>query len=120
MYLPEKKPPYRQHKWSLYKRWQVFAPLGLALCGFGLCLVSEASYLMHSDAPTIRWVAFGTIGLVVFNSGLAFFGEAVKSRSIYEVRKSIKKMQKRKLKELKLKAKISKPAPKTESNKGEA
>lgn len=111
MYLPEKKPPYRQQKWSLYKRWQVFAPLGLALCGFGLCLVSEASHLMHSGAPTFSWVMFGTLSLVVFNSGLAFFGEAVKCRALYEMRKSIKKMQKNRLKLLKAKSKSIKPNP---------
>ncbi len=112
MYLPEKKPPYRQQKWTLYKRWQVFAPLGLALCGFGLCLLTEASHLMHSGAPTIRWVSFGTISLVVFNSGLAFFGEAVKCRALYEMRKALKKRQKRRLKELIAKAKLNKSSSK--------
>ena len=111
MYIPEKKPPYTQHKWTLYKRWQVFAPLGLVLCGFGLCLVTEASHLMHSGVPTIRWVVFGTISLVVFNSGLCFFGEAVKCRDLYEMRKALKKRQKKRLRDLKAKSKLTRPLP---------
>lgn len=112
MYLPEKKAPYKKQKWSLYKRWQVFAPLGLVLCGFGLCLVSETSHLMHSGAPTIRWVVLGSISLIIFNSGLAFFGEAVKCRSLYEIRKALKKRQKRRLKDFKAKNKTNKPGSK--------
>ena len=109
MYLPEKKPPLKQQKWTLYKRWQVFAPLGLVLTGFGLCLINEASYLMHSGAATIRWVVFGTISLVVFNSGLCFFGEAVKCRALYEMHKALKKRQKQRLK---LRGKAGKGNPK--------
>ncbi|MDJ1501302.1 hypothetical protein [Xanthocytophaga agilis] len=116
MYLPEKKAPYKQQKWSLYKRWQVFAPLGLALCGFGLCLVSETSHLMHSGSPTIRWVVMGTISLVIFCSGLAFFGEAVKCRALYEMRRALKKQQKKRLKDLKAKGKSSKSGTKSEPN----
>lgn len=116
MYLPEKKAPYKQQKWSLYKRWQVFAPLGLALCGFGLCLVSETSHMLHSGTPTIRWVFLGTISLVIFCSGLAFFGEAVKSRTLYEVRRALKKQQKKRLKELKSKTKPNKSGTKPDVN----
>ncbi len=66
-----------------YKRWLIFAPVGLVLTGFGLCLVAEAAILKFKGAPTLDWVLYGTIALVVFNSGLSFFGTAVVERIRY-------------------------------------
>lgn len=80
------QPPVKT-KWSLYKRWQIFAPTSLMLTGMGLCLFGTANHLMHSGAPFLRWFVAGTISLVTFNSGLALFGEAVRSRILYDLRK---------------------------------
>ena len=83
---PPPIPPVKT-KWSLYKRWQIFAPTSLILTGMGLCLFGTANHLMHSGAPFLRWFVAGTISLVTFNSGLALFGEAVRSRILYDMRK---------------------------------
>lgn len=67
-----------------YRNWFIFAPLGLATAGFGLCLVAEAATLKASGAGWLEWVPFGTVALVVFNTGLSFFGRAVLERIRYE------------------------------------
>lgn len=67
-----------------YKRWKLFAPLGLLLVGAGLSLLIDAGTYKFSGAPTLNWIAYGTFGLVVFNAGLSVFGEAILERSRYE------------------------------------
>ena len=89
---PPPKPPVKI-KWSLYKRWQIFAPTSLILTGMGLCLFGTASHLMHSGAPFLRWFVAGTISLVTFNSGLALFGEAI--RSLYDMHKKKRRDKRR-------------------------
>ncbi len=76
--------------WSnrYFRRWFWMAPLGLALVGFGLCLLVEAGYYKHSGADTWDWFLYGTLALVVFNSGLSIFGGAVVNRARYERQKS--------------------------------
>lgn len=86
MNLPPPNPVVKT-KWSLYKRWQIFAPTGLILTGLGLCLFGSANHLMHSGEPFFRWFIAGTVSLVTFNSGLALFGEAVRCRTLYDLRK---------------------------------
>ena len=57
-------------------KWLVFSPLGLALIGFGLTLVSDAARAKSAGEP---WFWYGTLALVVFNTGVVFFGEGVKN-----------------------------------------
>lgn len=89
MLMNEQTPPRTpvKTKWSLYKRWQIFAPTGLMLTGMGLCLFGTASHMMHSGETFLRWFTAGTISLVTFNSGLALFGEAVRCRTLFDLRK---------------------------------
>lgn len=67
------------HKW----RW--FAPLGLALIGFGISVVGYAVELRTLSASAATWFAWGTAGLVLLNAGVACFGEAVKQRVLYDL-----------------------------------
>ena len=68
-----------------HRRWKIQAPLGLALFGFGLCLVGEATELKHApDAITWQWVSFGTFALVVTNAGLSILADAAKHRALFE------------------------------------
>lgn len=57
-------------------KWLLFSPLGLALIGFGLTLVTDAARAKSEGEP---WFWYGTLALVVFNAGIAFFGEGVKN-----------------------------------------
>ncbi len=57
-------------------KWLLFSPLGLALIGFGLTLVTDAARAKAAGEP---WFWYGTVALVVFNAGIAFFGEGVKN-----------------------------------------
>ena len=57
-------------------KWLVFSPLGLALIGFGLTLVTDAARAKTAGEP---WFWYGTLALVVFNAGVVFFGEGVKN-----------------------------------------
>jgi len=57
-------------------KWLLFSPLGLALLGFGLTLVTDAARAKSAGEP---WFWYGTLALVVFNAGIVFFGEGVKN-----------------------------------------
>lgn len=65
--------------------WLVFAPLGLALIGFGVSVTLYAGELRVQDAGFQAWFLWGTCGLVILNSGVACFGEAVKHRVLLEL-----------------------------------
>jgi hypothetical protein len=67
------------------KRWLLFAPFGLILVGFGLCVFGTALYKMRDNAPMIEWFIWGTGSLVLINAGLCFFGQAVKYSILYEL-----------------------------------
>ncbi len=67
------------------KMWLMFAPLGLALIGFGASVTGYAVELRTLDADFWTWFWWGTAGLVLLNSGVACFGEAVKRRVLYEL-----------------------------------
>jgi hypothetical protein len=71
---------------QLFKKWQLFAPLGLTLIGFGLSVVGHAVGLKTTEAVWWQWVVWGTLGLVLTNAGIAVFGDAVKCRVLYELR----------------------------------
>jgi hypothetical protein len=67
-----------------YKNWLIQAPLGLALVGFGACLIAEAAMTKYAGG---HWFWYGTLALVVFNSGLCIFGNSILHRVRYELEK---------------------------------
>lgn len=71
-------------KGTQYRSWLIKAPAGLAIIGFGACLIAEAAALKYSGAVSWEWIAYGTVALVVFNAGLCVFGAAIIHRVHYE------------------------------------
>ena len=67
-----------------YKQWLIFAPLGLAIFGFGLALFGEANTMKAGGTEFIGWFSFGTLALVVVNAGLSLFGRAIINRAKWE------------------------------------
>ena len=67
-----------------YKRWKLYAPLGLMIIGLGVSIVAEAAMLKYDDTIWWKWVGLGTLGLVILNSGVSVVGEAVLYRARYE------------------------------------
>jgi hypothetical protein len=65
------------------KRWFWQAPVGLALIGFGLTLLSEAAAAKQKQSP--GWFPLGTLALSVINSGISIFGDSVKHRVLHEL-----------------------------------
>ncbi len=76
---------------QLFKKWRLFAPLGLTLIGLGISIVGKAIGLKLIHADTLEWFLWGTLGLIVTNAGIAVFGDAVKCRVLYELRETNKK-----------------------------
>ena len=70
-----------------YRKWRLFAPLGLAVTGLGASLLGYSVELKSGGASLLTWFSWGTLSLCVFNAGIAVFGEAVKSRTLYELEK---------------------------------
>lgn len=68
-----------------YRRWQILAPLGLALSGLGASLLGHATLVKQAGKPFWQWFVWGTVSLCIFNAGVAIFGEAVKERTLYEL-----------------------------------
>ncbi|MEL6309218.1 MAG: hypothetical protein AAFV98_07795 [Chloroflexota bacterium] len=64
-----------------YEKWNLMAPVGLAVLGLGLSLTGDA---IASKSKGNGWFWKGTLGLIVFNAGIAIFGEAIKARALYE------------------------------------
>lgn len=77
--------PPESHRSTYRKRWLLFAPFGLILVGFGLCVFGTALFKMRDNAPIIQWFLWGTGSLVLINAGLCFFGQAVKYSILYEL-----------------------------------
>jgi hypothetical protein len=65
-----------------YEKWNRFAPLALLIVGIGVSIIGDAT--IGKAKGRRGWVLKGTLGLIVLNAGLAIFGEAVKSRALYE------------------------------------
>jgi len=65
-----------------YEKWNRFAPLALLIVGVGVSIIGDAT--IGKARGRRGWVLKGTLGLIVLNAGLALFGEAVKSRALYE------------------------------------
>jgi hypothetical protein len=66
-------------------QWKTYAPIGLALIGFGFSLTGEAVTAKGKGKPVWQWLLVGTVGLSVLNAGIAIFGEAVKRRALEQV-----------------------------------
>jgi hypothetical protein len=69
---------------AFLRKWRWAAPCGLTLIGLGASLLGEAIILKASNSSFWEWFASGTVALVVLNAGVAVFGEAVKTRALYE------------------------------------
>lgn len=69
-----------------FKKWQFFAPLGLALIGLGLSLLGHSIGLKQANVSTLTWFGWGTLSLVLINARIAIFGEAVKARVLFELK----------------------------------
>ena len=70
--------PMKKH---YFRRWLLLAPTGLALIGFGLSLLGEATLAKFAGQS---WFWPGTLALIVTNSGVVLFGESIKARWAYE------------------------------------
>lgn len=64
-------------------RWLLLAPLGLAVIGFGACLVAEAAMTKYAGGP---WFWRGTLALIVLNTGVCLVGSAVREEVLYHLR----------------------------------
>ena len=73
---------------TLFRRWRLFAPLGLTLIGLGVSVVGNAVALKIANVEMWEWFVHGTLGLIILNAGVAIFGEAVKNRALYEMQGS--------------------------------
>lgn len=74
-----------------YQKWDEMAPRGMLSIGFGLTMIGQAVLQRSRGRGFLVWFITGTIGLVAFNAGLAFFGEAIKHRTLYDL--EVQKMQ---------------------------
>lgn len=71
-----------------FQKWRLFAPLGLAIIGFGASLLGHSIQIKTEGAGTLTWFVWGTLSLVVLNAGIALFGDAVKHRVLYELERA--------------------------------
>jgi hypothetical protein len=70
-----------------FQKWRLLAPLGLATIGFGTSLLGHSVQIKTEGVATLTWFLWGTLSLVVLNAGVAIFGDAVKHRVLYELRR---------------------------------
>lgn len=68
-----------------YRRWLLLAPIGLAIIGFGVCLVAEAAMAKYAGNA---WFWRGTLALVVLNTGVCLVGGAVREEVLYRLTKN--------------------------------
>jgi hypothetical protein len=68
---------------SYYRKWILFAPVGLLLIGAGMCVFGTALFKMHSNAAFTDWFVWGTGSLILINGGVCFFGSAIKYSILY-------------------------------------
>lgn len=87
------QPPGRRlvNRMSTRTKWLLLAPLSLMLVGAGLCVLSEAAWAKHSDAPFRQWFLWGTYGLILVNGGLSLFGQAVRYRAQLDYRRFMRR-----------------------------
>jgi len=74
-----------------FRRWFWYAPIGLSLFAFGLCLVVEIAYFKHEGASFWTWFGLGTLALIIANAGISLVADAVKNRVFYELEKKNEK-----------------------------
>ena len=70
-----------------YDKWKIMAPLGLMMIGLGFSLAGHGTNLKGQKKP--GWVLFGTLGLLILNAGISVFGDSVKHRVLYEIKRDI-------------------------------
>ena len=103
--IPQKqpKPPGLKfiNNMSLRTKWLVLSVTGVFLLGAGLCTLSEAGHIKHSNAPMEKWVLSGTYSMVLFMSGLGLFGQGLILKMRMEVRRDIRREIKNAAKQLK-------------------
>lgn len=64
------------------RKWQLLAPAGLTLIGFGLSLLGDT---IERRIAGKTWFIRGTLSLSVINAGVSIFGDAIKERALYEM-----------------------------------
>ncbi|MCC5925848.1 MAG: hypothetical protein JJU41_04735 [Bacteroidetes bacterium] len=79
------------------KKWKRHAIIGVTLIGVGINFVAEAT-IIKSRTPEFYdmsvlghmalWFWVGLFGLVALNAGVSFMGDAVKNRTLYELKNS--------------------------------
>ena len=58
-----------QQERAHYRKWRLFAPLGLALTGLGASLLGYSVELKTEDASLLTWFSWGTLSLCVLTPG---------------------------------------------------
>ncbi len=105
--IPQKqpKPPGLRllNNISLRTKWFVISTIGVLLFGAGLCSLTEAAHLKHTNEPTARWVLSGTYSLVLIMSGLGLHGRGMVLKARLDVRRDIRREIKNASKQLRRK-----------------
>lgn len=70
-----------------FYKWLAEAIGGLILIGFGLSLFGQSVIYKSRGDSVKKWFWWGTLSLIVINSGICVFGDAVKTRTVYEIQK---------------------------------
>ncbi len=70
-----------------FRLWLLLAPLGLSLIGIGLCIAMDTAVRRAEGVPFWTWFGWGTFGLVIVNTGISLVGDAVKHRTLFELKK---------------------------------
>ncbi len=69
---------------DVFYKWLAEAIGGLILIGFGLSLFGQSVIYKSKGESVKKWFLWGTISLIVVNAGICVFGDAVKTRMLYE------------------------------------
>ena len=87
------QPPGRRlvNRMSTRTKWLILAPLSLILIGTGLCILTEAAWAKHTNAPFEQWFWWGTYSLILINGGLSLFGQAVRFRVELDYRRFVRR-----------------------------
>lgn len=72
-----------------FQQWSQLAPRGLLLIGAGMSIIGWATMNRVNRQGFWAWVLPGTFGLAVLNFGISVFGEAVKHRTMYEMKSDL-------------------------------
>lgn len=77
------------------KKWKRHAIIGVTLIGTGINFIAEAT-IIKSRTPEFYdmsvlghmalWFWIGLFGLVALNAGVSFMGDAVKNRTLHELK----------------------------------